>query len=191
MKKWGLLSIIVAATILGSCGSDKKESEASNDSFYNQFITSDNGVDNGISVSAVNLQLSGFQSFNGSDQIINDWKLKLDKNGTFYIYTNVNAVSQGGNDAPLLYGKGGDYSIENGVLTLSGVGRSQTAALNSVNSTNTFTYDMCSQASTQNGCMNLFIDSEIELSQGVQGSFSSVTGRMIIPGSACYQVCRK
>lgn len=48
---------------------------------------------------------------------------------------------------------------------------------------------MCSQASRQAGCMNLFIDSQIELSQSVQGTFSGISGRMFIPGSTCYQVC--
>lgn len=191
MNKWGLLASIIAALLLGSCGSDKSEDESNIDSFYNQFITTDNGIDNGNAVSAVNLQLSGFQSFSGNDRVINDWKLKLDKNGTFYIYTDVNAVTQGGNDAPLLYGKGGEWSISSGVLKLDGVGSSQTGALNSVSNSNVYSFDMCSQASIQNGCMNLFINQEIELSQGIQGSFSNVTGRMIIPGNACYKVCRK
>lgn len=191
MKKWGLLGILCASLIAGSCGTENKETAQTNDDFYNQFITSDNGIDNGRNVSAVNLQFSGGQVFNGADRIINDWKLKLDKDGTFYVYTDVNSVLQGGNDAPLLYGKGGNWSAKGGILTLEGVGRSQTAALNTVNNNNVFTYDMCSQAQQQSGCMNVFIDNQIELSQNVQGTFSNITGRVLIPGNTCYQVCRR
>jgi hypothetical protein len=194
MKQWGLIGILVAGLLAGSCGTDNKQNEDNgNNDFYNQFITSDNGIGNGREVRATNLQFSSGQVFiNGADRIVNDWQLDLDKDGTFYVYTDINAVNQGANDAPLLYGKGGKWTKAGGILTLEGVGRSQTAALNSVNNNNVFTFDMCSQAQRQSGCMNVFIDQQIELSQNVQGSFSGFAGgRMYIPGNACYQVCRR
>ena len=194
MKTWGLFGVLLVNLLTSSCGIENKDNGNSIDDFYNQFITSENGIDNGRDVSAVNFQISSGQTFSGAsgaDQIINDWKLKLDKDGTFYIFTDVNSVLQGGNDAPLLFGKGGTWSAQDGVLTLDGVGKSQTAALNSMNDKNFFSHDMCTQTQQQSGCMSVFIDQEIELSQSIQGSFSNVTGRMLIPGGTCYQVCRK
>lgn len=192
MKKWGLLSVLVGSFLLASCGTDKNKQEDDQASFYSQFITKDNGIENGNEVSVVSLQLSGFQSYNGIDTRVENFKLDMDSNGTFYIYTDMNQVQQGGNDAPLKYGKSGNWTVANGVLTLEGVGSSQTAAVSNVNynNFNSFNNDLCSQNSNREGCMNVNIPSDLELSAALQGSFYGA-GRMYVPGPSCYQICRK
>ncbi|MGB0453576.1 MAG: hypothetical protein ACPGJV_07655 [Bacteriovoracaceae bacterium] len=129
MKVWSIALLLILG-FSTSCGKSSKENEETTSTFYHQFITSHNGVENGKKVVwsgyVPNLysgqcQVYGNQYTNSSVR----FELEIDSEGSFFFVTNDQSEFQGGNENAR-YGIHGDWERSNGDLILKGFGRSST-----------------------------------------------------------------
>lgn len=197
MNKRILFTALVGSMVISfGCGKDSKKSDEAGAEYFSQFATASNGIplQGDLQISTVtNVQSgNGYYSSYSNSSMTNDIRLRLDTDGTFFLYrkpVNNFFLSQIEQDNFRYNGLVGNWKIEATKLVLDGVGSTLDYNINTnlnnslnsgyYNSTPVGQYEYSDKCFTVEIRSTIKLDTNVSYDNGVRQESDALTSGQI------------